>query len=605
MALRSRLALAVFGTGLLSTVAYAPDAVSDALRKGNQSAAMPWMAGGVVLLMLLLGFAYRSNVHYRADERSDVGLVRERLGPRAGLVTGAALLVDYLFTVAVSVAAIAQFASYVVPWADGRELEIALGAIALMTLVSLRGIRDRARLMVAVWYGFLVVIALLFAIGLSRAGGIPDTTPPDSASAWTVVIAFAGAIASGGVMMTGIEHLASSGPYHSPPRARRAGRTLLVATFAAATAFFAVSWLAWHFRISGALEGPLLLQVTDAVFSSDAVLLIVGIASAAILYAAAAAVFKRFSVLSSLLAEDAYLPRQLAMRNDRMVFRGAVLIVAATSALVVIVTGARLEQLIHMYVIGVFASIVLSQAAMVRLMTAKIAREPDPSIVFRLRMTRVLHVSATAVAGAVWIVVAVFNFLNGAWVALALMAGAYFLMRGIRIHYGRVRDELTIHENDSASALPSATHGVVLVAQLHRPALRAIAYAKAQRHTSLKAIAVQVDLDVSRALQRQWGELRLGVPLVILESPYRDIIGPVMEYVKSVHRASPRDVVVFYVPEYIVGRWWERFLHNRATFRLRSLLLRTPGVIVAAVPWHLSSAEGDLDNLDRETDVRA
>ena len=197
-----------------------------------------------------------------------------------------------------------------------------------------------------------------------------------------------------------------------------------------------------------------------------------------------------------------------------------------------------------------------------------------------------------------WLVVAVFNFLNGAWIAICLMVILVIGMRAIQGHYAKVRQELRILPNDPAGALPSATHGVVLIAQLHRPALRAIAYAKASRHTTLTAVGVKIEAPAARELQRRWSELTIGVPLVILDSPYRDIVGPVMEYVKSVHRNSPRDVVVMYVPEYIVGRWWEQFLHNRSTSRLRSLLLRTPGVVVAAVPWHLESAADQVVSFD-------
>jgi len=594
VAIRTRAAVAVFGIGMLSSVAYAPDAVIDALRGGGLTSAVPWMAAGVVVLMLLLGFAYRDNVRQRHDERADYGLVREKLGATAGLVTGASLLVDYLFTVAVSVAALAQFAGYVLPNSERQETGIGLLVILIMTLASLRGVRTRVTLLIGVTAAFLAVIAALFVAGSLSGQALPSSAPVEHDSAWTVIIAFAGAIAAGSVMMTGIESLAASGPFHEAPQGVRAGRTLLIAVAVSATAFFAVAWLVWHFSISGWVEGPAVLQVSDEIFVSAWPTWIIATASVAILYAAASGVFRRFAVLSSLLAADSYLPRQLAMRNDRLVYRGSVLTIAIASAVVVLAAQANLQQLIHMYVIGVFTSIVLSQVAMVRLLTAKVALETEPREELRLHALRVLHVVAAVAAAAVWLVVAVFNFLNGAWIAISLMVILVIGMRAIQGHYAKVRQELRIQPDDPASALPSATHGVVLVAQLHRPALRAIAYAKASRHTTLTAIGVKIEAPAARELQRRWTELQIGVPLVILDSPYRDIVGPVMEYVKSIHRESPRDVVVMYVPEYIVGRWWEQFLHNRSTSRLRSLLLRTPGVVVAAVPWHLESAAGQV-----------
>jgi hypothetical protein len=596
--MRTRRALAVFGIGMLSTVAYAPDAVLDALRSGGRSAAMPFMAGGVVLLMLLLGFAYRDNVRQRHDERADYGLVREKLGASAGVVTGASLLVDYLFTVAVSVAALAQFVVYIIPMSTGAETALGLLVVLIMTLLGLRGVRTRARVLVAVTGGFLLVMVALFVAGTASGPEIPSPAPVAQGSVWPVIIAFAGAIAAGSVMMTGIESLAASGPFHEAPQGVRAGRTLLIAVAVSAAAFFAVSWVVWHFSISGWVDGPAVLQVSDEIFSASWPTWVIALACVAILYGAASAVFRRFAGLSSLLAADSYLPRQLAMRNDRYVYRGGVLTIAIASGIMVLAAQADLQQLIHMYVIGVFTSIVLSQVAMVRLMTAKIALETVPRESLRLKALRALHVTAAIAAAAVWLVVAVFNFVNGAWVAILLMVILVIGMRSIQGHYANVRQELRIQPNDPAAALPSATHGVVLVAQLHRPALRAIAYAKASRHTTLTAVGVKIEAPAARELQRRWSELAVGVPLVILDSPYRDIVGPVMEYVKSIHRESPRDVVVMYVPEYIVGRWWEQFLHNRSTSRLRSLLLRTPGVVVAAVPWHLDSASDRVTSFE-------
>lgn len=594
--LRTRFALPVFGAGVLSAVVYAPDAVVDALRRGGQMGAIPYMAGGVVLIMLVLGAAYWSNVRARPDARADYGLVQERLGNSAGVVTGAALLVDYLFTVAVSVAAMAHMVTFLFPGIVGGERYIALAAIAVMTLLGLRGIRERLRVMVVVWFGFLLIMALMFILGLARhSSDSVSPITPDAPATWTIVLAYAGAIASGAVMVTGIEHLASAAPFHAAPQGVRAGRTLIIAVAASAAAFMIVLALAWTYRISGIDKGPVLLRVADQIFTRQVSVWAVAIVAIAILYAAAAAVFRRFSALSSLLARDSYLPRQLAMLNDRNVFRGGVLTVAIASSFVVIAAGADVVQLVHMYVIGVFTAIVLSQVAMVRHFGERLAVEPAGRNRARLRGLRILHATAVVVAATVWLVVAIFNFFYGAWIAIALIVWLVVMMHAVQRHYDRVRRDLAIDPHSRVSALPSATHGVVLIAQLHRPALRALAYAKAARHSSLEAVAVQVEKDATKVLQRQWGKQHLGVPLVVLESPYRDIIGPVMAYVESIHRDSPREVVVVYVPEYIVGTWWERFLHNRSTVRLRSLLLRLPGVVVAAVPWHLESARHDDD----------
>ncbi|MDN4472725.1 hypothetical protein [Demequina zhanjiangensis] len=588
--LRTRLALPVFGAGLLSAVAYAPDAIIDSLRQGGQQAATMGVGIGVVVILMLLALAYRSNVRSRPDERADYGLVRDVLGSGPGVVTGAALLIDYLFTVAVSVSAITGIVVYTIPTAHGWERAIGVTVIAVMTIVSLRGIRDRTRVLLTVWFGFLIVIGILVVVGvlfpateITAPDSIPDTTR-------SVLVAFAGAISSGAVMVTGIEHLASSGPYHAPPRGARAGRTVLVAAAAASVAFLAVIWLAWRFRVTGWVQGPVLLQVTDKVTDQAWSVWIVGLSAAAILYAAATAVFRRFSNLASLLAHDAYLPRQLSMANDRLVYRGGVLLVAGASALVVIAANADLLVLVHMYVIGVFSSIVLSQLAMVRHFGEALTREASRAKRRRLQARRALHATAVVVASAVWIVVAVFNFVSGAWIAIAALVGLVVLMRSISKHYARMREDVRLTPDDRSDALPSATHGVVLIAQLHRPAMRALAVAKAARHARLEAVAVAIDKKNAAQLQREWGRRNMGMPLIVLDSPFRDLVGPVLTHVRHLHRESPRDVVVVYVPEYVVGRWWERFLHNKATQRLRDQLLNVPNVVVSAVPWQLESA---------------
>ena len=589
--LRTRLALAVFGASILSAVAYGPDALIDALRSGGQQGAIPWMAAGVVVIMALLGAAYASQVKAFPNERGDYGVVRDKLGPKWGVITGASLLTDYVFTVAVSLAAFTEVAIYMFPHAAQWARAIAIGALALMTLASLRGIRDRVRVLVTVWNGFLLVVAAIVVLGVLRRGDEALNPPQaEGPETWALLVAYAGAVASGAVMATGIEHLASAGPHHAEPRGKRAARTLVIAVSASAAAFLVIALLAWVYGVSGFGSGPIMLQVADRVIVNHVWVWVVAVSIAAILYAAASAVFRRFSRITSLLAADSYLPRQLAMRNDRLVLRGGILIVAVTSAVILLASGADIERLVHMYIVGVFTSMVLGQLAMIRWTSNKIALSTQGKERLVLHARRTLHIAAGIAAAAVLAVTAIFNFANGAWIALAVILILVILMHGISRHYAQVKADLAVPLDGHATALPSATHGVVLVAQLHRPALRALAYAKAARHSSLKAVSVQIDRGATAALEKRWTQLDVGVPLVVLDSPYRDLVGPVLTYVKNLHRDSPRDAVVVYVPEYIVGRWWEQLLHNRSTARLRAQLLQVPNVVVSAVPWKLESA---------------
>jgi hypothetical protein len=598
--MRSRLALPVFGAGVVSAVAYGPDAVIIALRSGSQQSAIPLMAGGVVVILVLIGLAYASQVRAFPHERGDYGVVRDRLGQRFGMITGASLLIDYLFTVSIAVSAIAEIVVFLIPQWIGSQATLAVTALGLMTLVNLRGVRDRRRVLLTVWHGFLVVLAALAVVGIVRqSGGRVDTVAPDPTSTWAVLVAYAGAVASGAVMATGLEHLASSGPYHAEPRGKRASRTLLTAVFAAAAAFFAISWLAWNYRLSGWSSGSIMMQVSERVFGNAIGVWIVGVSAVAILYAAATSVFRRFARLTGLLASDGVLPRQMAMRNDRLVLRGAILLVAVLSATIVIAVDASVDRIVHMFIVGVFTAIVLSQRAMIEWTTAKLKLVTEPRERWMLEGRRVLHMVASVVAVGVLVVTAVFNFANGAWIAIVLIVLLVVMMHSIKRHYAAVKADISLDKGTRAPSLPSATHGIVLVAQLHRPALQALANAKAARHSTLKAVTVQIDRGASVALQRRWAAMDLGAPLVVLDSPYRDLVGPMLEYVKNMHHASPREAVFVYVPEYIVGRWWEQLLHNRATARLRAQLLNVPNVVVSAVPWMLESArrEGPVDDV--------
>lgn len=592
--MRSRLAIPFFGAGILSAVAYAPDALASALRSGSQQGAIPWMAAGVVAIMLLFGFAYRSNVLELGGQRGDYGVVSYRLGPRFGVVTGAALLVDYLLTLAVSVAAITHIGHYLIPQIRGYESLIGVALIALMSLGNLRGVKERSRIVTAVWFGFLLAVAAVAAFGVVRHGDdnvVPVLSQP--ASGWTIVLAYGGAIASGAVMVTGIENLAASSRFHAEPRAQRAGRTLIVAVVASAVAFFMVSYLSWEYRVDDWSKGPILLQVAGSIFASRWVVWVVGAAGVAILYAAASGVYRRFAQLSSHLARDGFLPRQMRSLSERYVFSYGIVVLAAAAAIVIVASSSNLERLVHVYIVGVFTAIVLSQLAMVRHWTGKIQIQVNPLDRWRSRAYRVLHATAALVAAAVWTDVVIVKVASGAWIAVAVMAVLVLAMGLIHRHYERVRLDVEIVEGDRSGALPSKTHGIVLVSQFHRPALRALAYARAMRHDSLVAVAVQADKRITRQLQTAWASRPLGMPLVVLSSPYRDFIGPIIAYVRAVRRGSQREVVVVYVPEYIVDRWWEKFLHNKSSSRLRARLLEIPGVVVTAVPWHLSHSDSD------------
>jgi hypothetical protein len=326
-------------------------------------------------------------------------------------------------------------------------------------------------------------------------------------------------------------------------------------------------------------------------------LYIVAAATALILFLAANTAFNGFPVLGSILAQDRYLPRQLHTRGDRLAFSNGILFLAAFAIVLIVAFQAEVTRLIQLYIVGVFVSFTLSQAGMIRHWNRLLRTERDPAVRHRMNRSRAINGFGMVLTGAVLIVVLVTKFLLGAWIAIAAMAVIYLVMLGIRRHYDRVALELDA--SDEEPRLPARNHAIVLVSKVHKPTLRAIAYAQATRPDTLIGLTVNVDEADTRRIQSQWDTYDLAVPLTVIDSPYREITRPIIDFVKSLRRNSPRDVITVFIPEYVVGRWWEHLLHNQSALRIKGRLLFEPGVMVTSVPFQLlSSSTKDLDRYD-------
>jgi hypothetical protein len=290
------------------------------------------------------------------------------------------------------------------------------------------------------------------------------------------------------------------------------------------------------------------------------------------------------------LSRDGYLPRQLHNRGDRLVFSNGILLLAGFAGLLIVAFEASVTRLIQLYIVGVFTSFTLGQTGMVRHWNRLLATEKDPAARQRMKRSRIINATGATFTGLVLIIVTITKFSHGAWIVFIAMPALFLLMRGIRAHYDAVGKELT--PGDDTAILPARNHAIVLVSKIHKPTLRAIAYARATRPSTLTAVTVAIDRDEAKALQAEWDRRGIPVSLTVLDSPYREVTSPVLDYVRSIHRNSPRDVVTVFIPEYVVGRWWEHLLHNQSALRLKTRLLFTPGVMVTSVPWQLKSSEG-------------
>jgi hypothetical protein len=268
------------------------------------------------------------------------------------------------------------------------------------------------------------------------------------------------------------------------------------------------------------------------------------------------------------------------------------------AATLIVAFDAEVTRLIQLYIVGVFISFTTSQTGMVRHWTRLLRTERDPGVRRRMQRSRIINTIGLTITGAVLVVVLVTKFAHGAYLALLAMALLFALMLAIRKHYLSVRRELAVDSGKKARALPSRIHGIVLVSKLHKPTLRAVAFARASRPSVLEAVTVKVDPEETERLLQEWDERGIPIPLRALDSPYREVTRPVVEYVQRIRRESPRDLVVVFIPEYVVGHWWEQILHNQSALRLKTRLHYTPGVMVTSVPWQLASSEGLEDRED-------
>jgi hypothetical protein len=347
-------------------------------------------------------------------------------------------------------------------------------------------------------------------------------------------------------------------------------------------------------------QDPIIAQVASAVFGDgSAMYVLLAVVTALILFLAANTAFNGFPVLGSILAQDRFLPRQLHTRGDRLAFSNGILFLAAFACLLIYVFDADVTRLLQLYIVGVFISFTVSQTGMVRHWTRLLGVEQDPATRRRMRRSRVINGIGLVMTGTVLVIVLITKFMGGAWIVCVALPVIFLLMKGIRGHYDLVSAELVADE-DEVTTLPARTHAIVLVSKIHKPTLRAVNYARASRPSTLEAITVNVDPAETAALQREWDRRGIPIPLKVLDSPFREITRPVIDYVKGLRTGSPRDVVNIYVPEYVVGHWWEQLLHNQSALRLKGRLLFTPGVMMTSVPWQLRSSEDAARRDDAE-----
>lgn len=625
--LPKRYALPLFGADGISSVAYAADQMILTLAAAGASALAfsPWIGLGVAMVGLLVIGTYRYNINQIASE-GDIQLVHRKLGALPSIVMGASSLMDYMLTVAVSMSSASSFLVALYPQIQDWRTHIAVLLIVALTLFALRGVQLLGK--IAYWplYVFLALLGATLIVGWIRAatGTLPlaesatyviaPELEPHSLEGLALMLLLARSFSAGLVAFSGVSTISNSVKYFRRPKKYNAAVTMMLMGlitsvllvsllgFAAATRVHMVHDTTRFLFIDGHTPGeyfhqkPALYQVALAIYQGApffAQLLV--FATVGVLIIASLTAFTGFPVIASSLADYQYLPVFFRSMESRGLYANGVLALSAFSIFLTTVFGSDVYSLIQLYIVGMCLSMVLVQLAVVRyrmrLLRITLAQMPRRALLRDIAVS----VVGVVVTAAVLVIVVVTKFAAGAWLSLGMIALMVGGMVVTRRHYDAVDAALDIPLNAESvadvAALPSRVHAIVYVERVRRPVVRALSYARAGRPSTIEALTVNNDRAALEVVKKRWYALGIPVPLSVIDSPYRDTVDAVVSYIRRRRKKSPRDILVVYLPEFVVEHWWQRLLHRRTVRRLKQALLHEPGVMTATVPWAMHEDE--------------
>jgi amino acid transporter len=589
--LRKRIALPVFASDAISSTAYATDEILIVLLIQAQIGPKAWgllvpLAIVVAVLLTIVVISYRQTIYAYPSGGGSYVVSRENLGEIPSLVAGASLLTDYILTVAVSVAGGVLAIQSAFGFDSSWRVPICLTLIVIMTLANLRGLKESGALFAPPTYLYIIMLMLLIVTGLWRiyvqhVGPIPlDLLSPEAqelaqGSKDLAFLMLLRAFSSGAVALSGVEAVSNGVPAFRKPESKNASMTIAIMGAILGTCFLGVSILASHFQPYRGENDPTgIALMAQYVYDGKGVLFwLTQISTFAILVLAANTAYADFPRLSSIIARDGYLPRQLANRGDRLVFSNGVIGLAALAGILIIIFKGNISALIPLYAFGVFTGFTLSQAGMVvhhfRL------REP------RWRLSAVINGVGCVATGVVALVVVVSKFTEGAFIPAILIPALVVGFRAINRHYKGVRKAVQV---DTDYRPPRRTHLViVLVGSVHRGVIDALSYARSLNPEKLIAVSVVTDDDEQEQLLEAWHDYGITVPLHTISSPYRELTRPVLEYLDELDAESPDDIITVVIPEFVTP-WKQHWLHNQSAFALKARLLYRPNTVVTSVP---------------------
>lgn len=581
--LSKKAALAVFASDNLSSSAYATEEILLALVIGG-SAALHLMlpaAIGIAVLTAIVVISYSQTIHAYPSGGGAYIVAKENLGVTPGLVAAAALLIDYVLTVSVSVAAGIAAITSAVPALYAHRVALGLACILFILMANLRGVRESATLFGVPVYWFVFSGLVMVVGGLYRAlwTGAPPASAPEVEAIGNLPMwwLFLRAFASGCTALTGVEAVSNGVQAFKPPVSRNASVTLFWMGGILGALFLGITVLAHRFAVVPTATETVNSQINHIIFGSGPVYYMIQAATTAILILAANTSFADFPRLSSILARDRFLPRQLSNYGDRLVFSNGIVILGVAAGALIVAFQGDTHRLIPLYMVGVFISFTLSQAGMVK--HWRESREPG----WQWRMA--LNAFGAVCTGVVLLVVAAVKFTHGAWVVILAIPLFVLAFRAVRRHYFQLTTELSL----SSYEKPQATRHTVIIpvpSTPNRVVLTAVEYAKSVSRDVI-AVHVSTNGDQREELVARWKKFVDDVPLLVFDSPYRSVVRPLLRFIDEIEALRPDDKLTILLPEFVPGRWWHGLLHNHTSLLFKGALLFRPGLVVTSVPYHL------------------
>jgi amino acid transporter len=578
--------LAVLSADALSSVAYATEEVLRVLMIGGL-AAMTFSQPISILIAILLiavAFSFRQTIFAFPGGGGAYVVTRDNLGPTAGLTAAASLLIDYTLTVAVSITAGVSAVTSAFPSLHVGRTWLSLAFLTLLTFGNLRGLKESARLFGVPVYAFLTVMLGLIVTGAVRAltGGIEPVPPTDVLPTYNTgmitTFLLLTAFANGCTALTGVEAVADGVPMFKEPPARNAATTMVMMAGIGVTLFVGLTFLAHAYAIVPSETETVVSQLARGVFGGRNVFYYaVQMATMLILILAANTAFAGFPTLASIVARDRYMPRQFANLGDKLAFSNGIVALSLGAAILIIVFGGDQHRLIPLYMIGVFLSFTLSQSSM--FLRTQRMREPG------WQYSAAISGFGALLTSIVLVIVVMTKTLDGAWIVIALLPILVTIFKLTRTHYESVAEQLSL----ASMAVDTTPHGhivIVPIGGVHRAVIEALRYASALAK-DVRAVYVNVNPESLMQLKKDWPTWGSHVKLVVLQSPYRSMTEPLLDYIDRMEKEHPDDYITVVLPEFVVKHWWHHLLHNQSALTLKAALLFRPRVVTTSVPFHL------------------